>query len=132
MTIISSNVDKNLPSQNNSKASHDPTGRHQSCTNGNKATSVSQDPLQYSGDHPHTAAINDNFSNQEVLAIKDKASTKLADVDFNNLSVFIFDEEQPILLSSTATGNEDFIRVTSKKRKEEEGFGQTLSTGETA
>ena len=32
---------------------------------------------------------------------------------------FVFDEEQPILLSLTTTGNDDFIRVTTKKEKSE-------------
>ena len=53
----------------------------QSCTSSNKATHVSQDHLQHSGDYPHTTGSS---SNKEAPATKDKsASTKLADIDIN-------------------------------------------------
>ena len=72
--------------------------------------------IQHSRDRPHIVAVNDSSSNQEALAIKDKASAKLADVDITLYQYLsLIKNLTPLFLA--ATGNDDFIRVATKDEK---------------
>ena len=59
-------------------------------------------------------------SSGKVPAIKDKAaSAKMANIDINSPTVFVIDEEQTIPLPTASSENDDFIRVTPRKEKQE-------------
>ena len=77
-----------------------------------------QDQPQQSDNQQYSTASKN--SSGKVPAIKDKAaSAKMANIDINSPTVFVIDEEQIIPLPTASSENDNFIRVTPRKEKQE-------------